>query len=347
MVRRYDRLSWFWSVDRLFGSGGWISLLIGLSSKSVEKEILFDLFLLLGFGRSSLYDLLARSFRSSHLQHSSSHCLSSLLQDLRLLHVLRFRSRQLPSHRLVTFLFSLKKKKKKKKKCCFSSMDRAASVLFPLSSRRFCHRQMAYSLTLVLVLILTLFNSHLFYGFVVLRVKSLSDVPLRICHHRMDSKAYRQFFSVYDSYVDVLKTNVIPFLVMSVCNLIIIVRVCRTTSSSSSSTSEVSGGEQRLRSTKSKRKHEKDRQLTLMLVSSAMAFLILTLPTEINDIIRSHSPGDLVNEKTYLLSAILLSLAHLNYAVRLNSVFSSLSSTPFRSISTFTLSPAKSFVNNW
>ena len=53
-----------------------------------------------------------------------------------------------------------------------------------------------------------------------------------------------------------------------------------------------------------------------MLLGSAIAFLVLTLPTEINDIIRSHSGEKLVNEKTYLLSAILLSLAHLNYAVR-------------------------------
>jgi hypothetical protein len=55
-----------------------------------------------------------------------------------------------------------------------------------------------------------------------------------------------------------------------------------------------------------------------MLVGSSIAFLVLTLPTEINDIIRSHTGEDLVKEKTYLLSAILPSLAHLNYAVRLD-----------------------------
>ena len=223
-------------------------------------------------------------------------------------------------------------------------MDRAASVLFPIESRRFCHREMAYTITFILVLILTLFNSHLFYGFVVLRVKSLSSFsPLNICHHRMDSKAYRQFFSVYDSYVDVIKTNVIPFIIMSICNLIIIVRVCRSNSSLNNS----NNGENRYRSIKSKRKHEKDRQLTLMLVGSAMAFLILTLPTEINDIIRSHSSGHLVSEKSYLLSAILLSLAHLNYAVRNNSQpFLLIDIHLFRSISIFILSLAKSFVSN-
>jgi len=95
---------------------------------------------------------------------------------------------------------------------------------------------------------------------------------------------------------------------MSICNLIIIFRVCRANS--------FNQGRNHLRRTKSKRKHEKDRQLTFMLLGSAIAFLVLTIPTEINDIIRSNSTEKLVTEKTYLLSAILLSLAHLNYAVR-------------------------------
>jgi hypothetical protein len=192
-------------------------------------------------------------------------------------------------------------------------MDRAMSVLFPMKSRRFCHRNVAYTITLLLVIILTVFNSHFFYGFVVLSAKSTSNERILICHHRIDSDTYRRFFSVYDSYVDVIKTNVIPFIIMSICNIIIIVRVCR------SNPSPDANGHNRCRKPKSKRKHEKDRQLTLMLLSSAIAFLFLTLPTEINDIIRSHSREKLVNEKTYLLSAILLSLAHLNYAVRTRS----------------------------
>jgi membrane protein CcdC involved in cytochrome C biogenesis len=53
-----------------------------------------------------------------------------------------------------------------------------------------------------------------------------------------------------------------------------------------------------------------------MLLGSAIAFLLLTLPTEINDIIRIHSDEKPVTEKAYLLSAILSALAHLNYAVR-------------------------------
>jgi hypothetical protein len=53
-----------------------------------------------------------------------------------------------------------------------------------------------------------------------------------------------------------------------------------------------------------------------MLLGSSIAFLLLTLPTEINDIIQSHSQDKAVTEKGYLLTAILVSLAHLNYAVR-------------------------------
>jgi hypothetical protein len=166
---------------------------------------------------------------------------------------------------------------------------------------------MAYTITFILVITLTLLNSHLFYGFAVLTNKSVTP-PVRICYHRSDSVAYEKFFDAYDSYVDVIKTNVIPFVIMSICNIIIIIRVCR------SNLSRNSNGNNRLRAIKSKRKHEKDRQLTFMLLGSSIAFLFLTLPTEINDIIRSYNKN--VTEKAYLISAILLSLAHLNYAVR-------------------------------
>ena len=172
---------------------------------------------------------------------------------------------------------------------------------------------MAYTITFLMVIIHTLSNSHLLYGFVVLSANSTLNTSIRICHHRFDSETYQKLFNAYDSYVDVIKTNVIPFIIMSICNLIIICRVCRSNSSIS-----FNNGRNSCRTTKSKRKYEKDRQLTLMLLGSAMAFLFLTLPTEINDIIRSNSGEKLVNEKTYLLSAILLSLAHLNYAVRQN-----------------------------
>ncbi|CAF2693828.1 unnamed protein product [Rotaria sp. Silwood2] len=169
---------------------------------------------------------------------------------------------------------------------------------------------MAYTITLILFIINTLLNSHLLYGFVVLTANSTLNTTIRICHHRLDSDKYQKLFSAYDSYVDVIKTNVIPFIIMSFCNLIIIMRVCR-----SSSSINLNNGRYCSRTNKSKRKHEKDRQLTFMLLGSSIAFLVLTLPTEINDIIRSNSSEKVVNEKDYLLSAILLSFAHLNYAI--------------------------------
>ncbi|CAF3164981.1 unnamed protein product [Rotaria socialis] len=187
------------------------------------------------------------------------------------------------------------------------SIDRAISVLCPIQSRKFCRERTAYIITFILVIIHTILNSHLLYGFVVLSARTISTPPIRICHHRVDSETYRNFFSMYDSYVDVIKTNAIPFIIMFVCNVIIIIRVCRSKSLMKFN------GKNRCR--KAKKRVEKDRQLTLMLLGSAIAFLVLTLPTEINDIIRSHSQEKVVTEKAYLLSAVLLSLAHLNYAI--------------------------------
>ena len=188
-----------------------------------------------------------------------------------------------------------------------SSIDRTVSVLFPLQSRKYCRPRVAHSVVWILIVIHTLLNSHLLYGFVVLTVHSESSPSYRMCYSRYDSKIYSRFFSIYDSYVDAIKTNAIPFLIMSVCNTIIIIRVCRSNSSLQI--------QDAVRGRKLKKKLEKERQLTLMLVGSVMAFLFLTLPTEINDIIRTHSHDKLVTEKAYLLSAILSALAHLNYAV--------------------------------
>lgn len=196
-----------------------------------------------------------------------------------------------------------------------SSIDRAMSVLFPIGSRQFCRRQIAYTITFILVFILTILNSRFLYGFVIISANSTLNTKIEYCYHRDDSMTYQKLFAAYDSYVDVIKTNVIPFIIMSICNLIIILRVCRSNSSI-----YLTSGRNANRTTKSKRKYEKDRQLTFMLLGSAIAFLVLTLPTEINDIIRSHSGEKLVNEKKYLLSAILLSLAHLNYAVRISNI---------------------------
>ncbi|CAF2269810.1 unnamed protein product [Rotaria magnacalcarata] len=152
------------------------------------------------------------------------------------------------------------------------SIDRAISVLCPIRSRKFCRERTAYTITFILVIIHTILNSHLLYGFVVLSARTISTPSIRICHHRVDSETYRNFFSIYDSYVDVIKTNAIPFIIMFVCNIIIIIRVCRSKSSMNFN------GKNRCR--KAKKRVEKDRQLTLMLLGSAIAFLVLTLPTE-------------------------------------------------------------------
>lgn len=190
----------------------------------------------------------------------------------------------------------------------FSSIDRAVCVLFPLRTRQYCHRHLAWKITIVLSIVDGLLNSHLFYGFFISKFRLTSNEIVEICHHRSDSLFYEKFFYLYDSYVDVVKTNFIPFLIMTICNAIIIHRVCRQRSS-------FNDENQRRCNVKSKRKQEKDRQLTLMLLASSIAFLVLTLPTEINDFIRFHSVNKSVDEKSYLVSSIFLSLAHLNYAV--------------------------------
>ncbi|CAF1146917.1 unnamed protein product [Didymodactylos carnosus] len=203
------------------------------------------------------------------------------------------------------------------------SIDRALIVLCPMKCRKFCSPQIAYIITTVLIIVLALLNIHFLYGFVVYDVHhptvdyttNTTSILVRHCHCRQDVKLYEKFFYFYDSYFDVIKSNLIPFMIMIVCNFIIIIRVLKS-SRLRHSNRRVNG----IMSRKSKRKHEKDRQLTLMLVGSAMAFLFLTLPTEINDIIQSHGnkqqAKQLLNiKRNYFITAHLATLSHLNYAI--------------------------------
>ncbi|CAF4416161.1 unnamed protein product, partial [Didymodactylos carnosus] len=203
------------------------------------------------------------------------------------------------------------------------SIDRALVVLCPIKCRKFCRPKIAYIITTVLIIVIALLNIHFLYGFVIIDVyhrpldymnKTIPEIT-RHCHCRTDVIPYAKFFNIYDSYFDVIKSNLIPFMIMIVCNFIIIVRVFK-----SSRLRHSSRRADIITHRKSKRKHEKDRQLTLMLVGSAMAFLFLTLPTEINDIIQSHGNKQqitrLLSEKrNYFITAHLATLSHLNYAI--------------------------------
>ncbi|CAF1200073.1 unnamed protein product [Didymodactylos carnosus] len=126
---------------------------------------------------------------------------------------------------------------------------------------------------------------------------------------------YRRFYEIYDS-LDILRAVVIPFLIMVVCNILIIIRVLESRRSITTIITSTLNNKNKFR-----KRHEKDRQLTIMLLGSALAFLVLTLPTEINDTVRafrSSTSSSILNQQKGiepLITAIFITLGQLNHAI--------------------------------
>jgi hypothetical protein len=78
---------------------------------------------------------------------------------------------------------------------------------------------------------------------------------------------YDRFYAIFDS-LDMLFAVVIPFIVMLICNIIILIRVI---TSRRSITTILNTS---MQTKKSRKRHEKDKQLTIMLLGSAAGALI-------------------------------------------------------------------------
>ena len=105
------------------------------------------------------------------------------------------------------------------------------------------------------------------------------------------------FFHLYDSYIESLFFIIIPFVIMFICSLLIILQIFETRKTIRYNpkgkfyyytfyTSETIRQTVRrtLKTEGITRLRDKDIQLCLMLIGTTFAFLILCLPTEINDL---------------------------------------------------------------
>ena len=144
-----------------------------------------------------------------------------------------------------------------------ASIDRAVSIQCPLNSNKFCRARTAILIIIAMTVAMILINGHIFWGFEIdeLFPSVWACVP--------SSKklffsviAYDRFYAIFDS-LDMLFAVVIPFVVMLICNIIILIRVLTSRRSIRSIITTT------MRSKKSRKKHEKEKQLTVMLLGSA------------------------------------------------------------------------------
>ncbi|CAF0844076.1 unnamed protein product [Adineta ricciae] len=179
-----------------------------------------------------------------------------------------------------------------------AAIDRCILVSHRTAHYRFCRKPIAKIFIVIVVILFSLINSHFLYGF---RVDSTGAcLPA--------ATEYVNFYvHHYDSYIDIIKTVLIPFLIIFICNIFIIIRLTRKQSFLS-----------RTASTRRRRRRlEKDRQLTGFLLLTSILFIILSLPSEINDFLRTSFTHQFQIEyacQLWISTTIFIFLHQLNHA---------------------------------
>jgi hypothetical protein len=145
-----------------------------------------------------------------------------------------------------------------------ASIDRAVSIQCPLRSKQFCRARIAILIIIIMSIVFLLINGHIFWGFEIFNDQSEQRIcsPSRTKIVYYTEMTYYRFYAIFDS-LDMLFAVVIPFIVMLICNIIILIRVITSRRSITAILTTT------MQSKKSRKRHEKDKQLTIMLLGSA------------------------------------------------------------------------------
>ncbi|CAF0923915.1 unnamed protein product, partial [Didymodactylos carnosus] len=190
-----------------------------------------------------------------------------------------------------------------------ASIDRFLLIYCPTKTKRFCNIHTAKYLVLFFIIFLALINIHLIYGFTLTKISHIKN--LYDCHINKNNKLYNSFYIIFDTYIETIFFYMIPFLIMITCSILIIIKILQTRRTVHYNSRghfyyyhccttpiikhiSKNNNNSLIKTTIIKRKtnhrREKDIQLSFMLIGTSMAFIILTLPAEINDHFSSIQP---------------------------------------------------------
>lgn len=159
---------------------------------------------------------------------------------------------------------------------------------------------------MISVTVVFIVNVHILFGYEKINLSDKQSYESYDCNIRQDNIFYKTLFDFYDSYIESIFLIVIPFFIMLICSLLIIFQIFRTRKTIRYNkkgkfyyytfyTRETiqQTFRKRLKERRKVKLRDKDVQLCWMLIGTTLAFLILCLPTEINDIFnykgREHS----------------------------------------------------------
>ncbi|CAF1103103.1 unnamed protein product [Adineta ricciae] len=182
-----------------------------------------------------------------------------------------------------------------------ASIDRFLLIYYPSRSRNFCNIQKAKWFTTIVIIVVFFSSGHILYGYERVLVFKQDAFELYDCTIPSNNALYSQFFLFYDSYIESICFVSIPFIVMSICSVLIIYQILISRRNVRSNSR-----------IKQSRLRDKDVQLSCMLIGTSFAFLFLCLPAEINDtfnyLIYEHSCP------YWLRKVVLISLQQIYYA---------------------------------
>lgn len=181
-----------------------------------------------------------------------------------------------------------------------AAIDRCILIFNTSTQYRFCRQSTAKIMIGLVVILFSLMNSHFLFGFQIDSTGSCMPT----------SRVYIDFYvHHYDSYIDIIKTVLIPFIIIFFCNTFIIFKYTRGRSSLISKSSA--------NRSKTRRRKEKDRQLTWLLISTSLLFILLSLPSEINDFVRTHLTQHFQMKNAcqlWAITTVLILLHQINHA---------------------------------
>ncbi|CAF2503451.1 unnamed protein product [Rotaria sp. Silwood2] len=178
-----------------------------------------------------------------------------------------------------------------------ASVDRFILIYCPSRSKRYCNIHKGKWFVLISIIVVFIANGHILYGYEKIYLKDKQSDVLYDCNIREENIFYKNLFHFYDSYIESIFLILIPFSVMFICSLLIIFQIIQTRKTIRYNKKgrfyyytfyprETIPPTFR-KTLKEQRKiklRDKDIQLCWMLIGTTFTFLILCLPTEINDI---------------------------------------------------------------
>lgn len=184
--------------------------------------------------------------------------------------------------------------------------DRFILIYCPSYSKRYCNIRKGKLFVFISLIIVFIVNGHLLLGYQKIKLYNEQLNVFYDCNIPVENTFYKNLFTFYDSYIESIFLIIIPFSIMFICSLLIIFQILQTRKTIHYNkkgkyyyykfhSREIV--EQSTQNTVNEQKRiklrDKDLQLCWMLIGTTLTFLILCLPTEINDIFnyigREHS----------------------------------------------------------